>query len=153
MWNGKHHGRVHLKDLGLVIQLGHPPGRRCPSPALAPAGFVVIDTNGMHAVNLQFCECDKIHKNGTRLQQLMRYKLFPATLDRTTTCGTFRLLEQFHLLTLQSKINVYDFYLSLQKMSDNTGLSKQHVCILSDVFVYLYSSVLGTTSAPPTYGA
>ncbi|KAF7790015.1 hypothetical protein EIP86_000963 [Pleurotus ostreatoroseus] len=123
-WNGKYQESITLQDVGLVIQLGHPPGVPCPVPAPAPRNFTVLHTNGIHPVTLQFCNCDRVHNAGTRTQQLLRHELYGATTIDPSTCCTLRLLEQFHILTLQSKINAYDFYLSLEKLTDNTGRRK-----------------------------
>ncbi|TFY75163.1 hypothetical protein EWM64_g8848 [Hericium alpestre] len=37
---------------------------------------------------------------------------------------TFDLLDMFHQLTLQGKINMYDFFLAIEHKTDNTGLFK-----------------------------
>lgn len=37
------------------------------------------------------------------------------------------MLEQFHMLTLQSKITAYDYYTTLTKLTDNTGVGKTYV--------------------------
>ncbi|KAJ3833337.1 hypothetical protein F5878DRAFT_646023 [Lentinula raphanica] len=50
--------------MGLRIQLGHPDGSICPYPAPGPADFVVINTNKIHRVTLDFCHCplsDRLH--------------------------------------------------------------------------------------------
>lgn len=126
-WNSRFFESTTLQSLSLVVQLGHHHKERCPVPALAPRSFVVIHTNGFHPLTVQFCECDNQAAAGTRVQQLLRYELYPATLDDPSTCCTFRLMETFHLLTLQSKVTVYDFYVSLQKMTDRFALSKPFV--------------------------
>ena len=90
-----------------------------------------MHTNGFHPVSIQFCECDKLASAGNRIQQLLRYELYPATLDDPTTCATLRLLETFHLLTLQSKVTAYDFYQTLLKMTDRMGIKKSYVRRLS----------------------
>ena len=93
---------------------------------------MVIHTNGFHPVNIQFCQCGQVRNPGSRVQQLLRRKLFPATLTDPTTCCTFELLEHYHLLTLQSKITQFDFYETLQKHTNNTGSGVNYVslCIL-----------------------
>ena len=89
---------------------------------------MVLHTNGWHKVAIQYCECNQIARPGTRVQQLLRYELYPATTSDPTTCATFRALELYHTLTLQSKISVYDFYLSLNHITDNTGVDITWVC-------------------------
>ncbi|KAJ6542872.1 hypothetical protein B0H19DRAFT_1268077 [Mycena capillaripes] len=60
--------RRTLKSLGLVIQLGHPPGTGCSDPIKAIVTFTVIDLTGIHNIDVNFCNCDsKIE----RRQQLM----------------------------------------------------------------------------------
>ncbi|TDL13451.1 hypothetical protein BD410DRAFT_735374, partial [Rickenella mellea] len=44
-----------------------------------------------------------------------------ATVDRPKTAFTFAVLDRFIHLTTQSKINIYDFYMSLVHETDNTG--------------------------------
>lgn len=126
-WNGQYFEPTTLQAVGLVFQLGHPPGQCCPAPALAPRSFLVIDTNGFHPVTVQYCQCSGEAQTGIRIQQLLRNKLYPATLDDPSMCCTFDTLNTFHLLTLQSKITAYDFYLTLQKLTDCVGLSKRYV--------------------------
>ncbi|KAF7799366.1 hypothetical protein EIP86_010598 [Pleurotus ostreatoroseus] len=130
-YTGRTFEKTTLQALGLVIQLGHPPYERCPAPDVAPRSALVIHTNGHHPVNLLFCNCDKIHESGDRVQQLLRAELYPATLTDPTTYCTFRVLENFHILTLQSKISAYDYYTSLEKITDNSGLGKHHECLKS----------------------
>ncbi len=49
-------------------------------------------------------------------------KLFPTTAERPNTVVTFDALKFFHLLTLQAKTTFYDFYETLAKRIDNSGL-------------------------------
>ncbi len=134
-YDGRCFTPVSLQSLGLVLQLGHPPGEKCLNPVFGPRDFMVLHTNGMHPVTIMYCECDLMHKAGSHLQQLLRRELYPATITDTTTCSTFRVLELFHLLTLQSKITGYDFYLTLNHLTDNTGVSITWVSQLGSHFV------------------
>ncbi|KAJ7055520.1 hypothetical protein C8F01DRAFT_1087830 [Mycena amicta] len=68
-WNGKFFVRRSLKELGLVIQLGHPAGTSCPNSSKAPKDFVLIDVTGVHLIALNYCLCDS---NIKERQQLMR---------------------------------------------------------------------------------
>jgi hypothetical protein len=80
---------------------------------------VVIHTNGIHRVNVDFCNCE--HRISHR-QQLLRSEWFPATVHHPQTCCTVRVLELFHIITLAGKLNGHDFYNSLERLTDNTGL-------------------------------
>ncbi|KAI0070972.1 hypothetical protein K474DRAFT_1561156, partial [Panus rudis PR-1116 ss-1] len=123
-WNGQCFTKTTLKTCGLKIQLGHRPDEACACPAPGPSDFVVMHTNGFHPVDIFYCECDKGHIAGNRLQQLLRAELYPATVAEPTTACTFRVLEAFHVLTLQSKLTIYDYYHSLEMMMDHSGLAK-----------------------------
>ncbi|KAG2086968.1 uncharacterized protein F5147DRAFT_561737, partial [Suillus discolor] len=49
---------MSLKALGLRVQLGHPVGQCCILPRHTfNSEFVLIDTNGIHEVGLDFCGC------------------------------------------------------------------------------------------------
>ncbi|GJF00979.1 hypothetical protein PsYK624_172830, partial [Phanerochaete sordida] len=125
-WNGLFFEKTTLQALGLSVQLGHAHGEPCLSPIPGPRASLVIHTNGFHPVTLLFCGCSNIATAGDRTQQLLRAELFGATLTDPTTFCTFRVLEAFHGITLQSKITAYDYYMSLQAQTDVTGLGPQY---------------------------
>jgi hypothetical protein len=85
----------------------------------------VVHTNGIHLINLSFCECPGAAEKDI---QLLCASWFPATLTRPCTAFTFDLLDSFHLLTLQSKTSAFDYYMSLEHKTDNTGVDGMHVC-------------------------
>lgn len=110
-----------LYDAGLSKQLGHYDGSSCSNPLAAKKDFTVIDINGRHIVRLSFCGCDRASEAGNLVQQLLRADLYPATQIEPNTAITFQMLEHYHIQSLQGKITMYDYYESLQRMSDNTG--------------------------------
>lgn len=118
-WTGMSFKRARLRDFGVVIPLCHT-GEMCPSP-LAQLDSLVFHTNGIHNVVIEYCGCS--HTAGTqhRFVQLLRYRLFPATLDRPKTAFTFDVLDTFHKLTLQGKTTMYDYHETLIQLTDNTG--------------------------------
>lgn len=82
--------------------------------------------SGVHTVRVRYCFCDKAGPDsrlnpGARRCQLLGHRLFPATLHRPGTVFTFHLLDFLHKLQTQSKINLYDFYLSLISVTDPAG--------------------------------
>ncbi|KIJ11640.1 hypothetical protein PAXINDRAFT_164080 [Paxillus involutus ATCC 200175] len=120
-WNGTFFEHRSLKDLGLRIQLGHPVGEKCCWPrGIANDDFVVIHSNGVQNVNLDFCGC-KTAEMLTR--QLFHMCWFPASSDKPCTAATFTLLEQYHLLSFESKVSAYEYYHALAHLSDNMTLS------------------------------
>lgn len=67
---------------------------------------------------------------GDRVEQLLRYRLFPATTTDPQTGSTFALLESARVLSVQSKLSLYDFYQSIEILTDATFVSnvKVHTC-------------------------
>ncbi|KAJ7315783.1 hypothetical protein DFH08DRAFT_917665 [Mycena albidolilacea] len=119
-WNGNFFERRSLKELNLVVQLGHPPGSGCQNPVKATKNFVVIDVTGIHYVDLNFCDCDSRIE---RRQQLMRACLWPATARDPQTCATFAVVRLFQILNCQGKVSAHDFLRSLELLTNNDGRS------------------------------
>lgn len=67
--------------------------------------------------------------------QFLRLGLWPATVLQPRTAVTFQLLNFYHQLTLQSKVNLYDFYWSLTPLNSKTSDSLVPVCSLCTSFV------------------
>jgi hypothetical protein len=123
-WNSAYFQSVTLKDLGLRIQLGHKVGDSCLLPTRAHKDdFILVDTLAIHPVAVDFCGCDKAQSH---VQQLLRVGWFPATTSDPRTAATFRVLRQFHILSFESKVSAYEFYHSLVRLTDNTGLLKRN---------------------------
>ncbi|KAF7300835.1 hypothetical protein MKEN_01309400 [Mycena kentingensis (nom. inval.)] len=122
-WNGQYFVTRSLKSLGLRVQLGHSheSANQCIAPAPAPGDdFVVVDFNGVHEIALDFCGC---YSSGTHTQQLLRAGLFPSTSRNARTAATILVLRHWHLTFLESKCSVYDYFYTLARQTDNTGLS------------------------------
>jgi hypothetical protein len=118
-WNGKYFVRRSLKDLGLVIQLGHPAGTSCPNSTKAHKDFVLIDVTGIHDIALNYCLCDS---NIKEHQQLMRVCWWPATAHAPQTCATFAVVRFFRTLNCLGKVSAHDFLKSLELLTNNDGL-------------------------------
>ncbi|KAF7795849.1 hypothetical protein EIP86_007016 [Pleurotus ostreatoroseus] len=127
-FNGSYYEKVTLQSLGLVIQLGHKHGDPCLHPIAARSKMVVLHTNGIHPTTIKYCGCDGAGNAGNIRQQLLRYRLFPATDKEPMTCSTFALLETTHLQNVQSKSGVYDLYTALERLTDNAGLNTPREC-------------------------
>ncbi|KAJ7431013.1 hypothetical protein B0H11DRAFT_2165862 [Mycena galericulata] len=123
-WTGTFFERISLKSMGLRVQLGHSAYTTCANPRAGHEEFIVLNWNGLHTVAVDFCGCANAHAAGTRRQQLLRRSWYPSTHAEPQTAATFRVLEMFHIMTLQGKVTTYDFYSGLEKMSDNTGMHK-----------------------------
>ncbi|KAG2119820.1 uncharacterized protein F5147DRAFT_742104 [Suillus discolor] len=122
-WTGVYFQRTSLKKLGLHIQLGHPIGQHCILPHQAfNDDFVLIDTDGIYEIGLDFCGCETAQ---THTKQLLRNRWFPSTSTNPRTTATFRVLRQYHILSFESKASAHKFYHTLVHLTDNTGLSKR----------------------------
>ncbi|KAL4062642.1 hypothetical protein V8B97DRAFT_2026723 [Scleroderma yunnanense] len=99
-WNSKYFRSQTLKDLGFI--------------------FVIVHSNGIHIVNLKFCRCETAD---TYPQQLLCMHWLPATLDKPCTAATFHVLDDFHIVSLESELSCCEFYNALSHCSDNTGLN------------------------------
>ncbi|KAJ3727940.1 hypothetical protein C8R42DRAFT_572663, partial [Lentinula raphanica] len=120
-WNGHFFERVSLKSIGVFVQLGHKARSVCPNPKVVE-NFTVIHVNGIHTVCLHYCGCPNQLLAGEWWQQLLRRRWFPATHIDPQTAATYRVMNMFHILTLQGKVTTYDFYAGLEKMTDNAAL-------------------------------
>lgn len=110
--------RVSLRSLGLKIQLKHS-GPFCVNPIQSHAELLVIHTNGIHSVNIQYCGCTREIPHHI---QLLRRRLYPASQLTVRTCATFEVLEHLHRLAWTTKASTYDFYRALEKATCSTGL-------------------------------
>ncbi|KAJ7153131.1 hypothetical protein C8R43DRAFT_1126970 [Mycena crocata] len=123
LWNGQFFDPTTLKALGLRIQLGHwtfvDPRCRAPEPAAGDA-FVIVDDHGVHEVNLDYCGCGGGHKT----RQLLRARLFPATVQAPRTASTFSGMRRFQLVSYESKCSAYESYRSLARETNNTGVGE-----------------------------
>ncbi|KAL1698469.1 hypothetical protein EV121DRAFT_284741 [Schizophyllum commune] len=120
-WNGRFFEKTTLQSLGLRIQLGHPEGESCRSPQRAHADFTVVHVNGLHIVGVDFCGCRPSDRAVPHREQLLCAGLLPATIRDPQTACTFECLNQFQLITFQGKLTAYDYYTSLERMTDNPG--------------------------------
>jgi len=123
---------------------------KCPCPAAGPADFILFDCIGIHHINIDFCDC--VGTAVPRRVQFMRAGWFPASTKQPKTCFSFDMLDLFHKLTLQGKLTLYDFYLSVLHISDNLQLEKAVVSAISyRVFIELTWFILVSVSGIPSH--
>ena len=121
-----HFTTTSLKKLGLRIQLGHRFGEKCLNPEHCTIDdLIIIDTHGIHEVGIDFCGCGKSDQRHT--VQLLRAKLFLVTIKQPKMAATTRVLELFELLGYKSKALAFEFYHTLRRFTDNTGISPPKV--------------------------
>ena len=124
-WKDGFFDRVALHTLGFVCHLGHG-GITCPlDPPLH--NILIIDTNGWHKLRVKFCGCGGAASSPEHYHQLLQMQWYPASFNCPRTAFSFDLLETYHKVTLQGKLNLYDFYLTIMHKSDNQERSKPMV--------------------------
>ena len=116
--------RTSLRDLGLTVYLGHE-GKPCPFLGRVLDRFTVVHTNRIHTVKIQLCSChgDRSHAKF----QLLRCSWLPATTEDPQTAFTFDILDSYLLLSLQGKVSREDYYVSISRHTDNTGVDPPKV--------------------------
>ena len=102
-----------MTELGLVVRLGHALGTTCANPT--SRNLTVLDSNGVHAIAVEFCDCQS---NLPHRKQLLEMRWFPATPIDPRTAFTFNLLRQFQYFNLQGGITSYEFYRALEFITD-----------------------------------
>jgi hypothetical protein len=84
--------------------------------------FTAIDLSGVHQVDLTFCGCgDENGLHVSKNRQLLRFGWYPASHQRPQTAFTFDFLDTYHKLSLQGKLNLYDFYTGILQKTNNRG--------------------------------
>lgn len=128
VWNGEFFERKDYSQIGGMVYLGHH-GLPCPArnPSGQPRSIIVAHTNCIHSVLLHYCEC---HNADEQWQQLLKHRLFPATIDRPSTVFTFELLSLSHRVCLRSKANTFDLADVLGHQTSEAFAHKVPVCTL-----------------------
>ncbi|KIY61782.1 hypothetical protein CYLTODRAFT_362373 [Cylindrobasidium torrendii FP15055 ss-10] len=96
-WTGNCLERWSLRQEGYVYSIGHPGGRChlvCGSP---PRRMTIIDINGYHDVDVEFCWCSLLSGNGRQenWEQLFAAGLWPASLANPDTAFRLQVLNNF----------------------------------------------------------
>jgi hypothetical protein len=135
-WNGKHfvRKRTWLKELGLRVQLNHPPGVVCPYRFSAAKDFVLYDATGVHEINVDYCGCAQGEESCLEPRvQLLRAGWWPATTIMPTTCATVALLKMFQIMNCLGKLSAYNFLRGLEMCTNHDGLDKPPVrCLFNN---------------------
>ncbi|KAJ6609786.1 hypothetical protein B0H10DRAFT_1663009, partial [Mycena sp. CBHHK59/15] len=127
IWKEGEFESLGLKSLGLRIQLGHGRHGKCSGTMVqaAQAGqekrrddLVIVDSNGIHEVGLDFCTCVQAQ---VPVVQLLHARLYPATTTNPSSAATFRVLRKFHIQSFELKCSAYEFHNSHAQETNNTG--------------------------------
>lgn len=104
--------------MGLKLQLNHG-SMFCENPIPCHAKMLVLHTNGIHDVAIEYCGCSRAIPSHI---QLLRRRLYPASQINPKACATFELLGLLHKITLTTKAPMFDLYRTLEKLTNNTGV-------------------------------
>jgi hypothetical protein len=105
---------------GVHVYVGHESSSICPMSRSASSLFTVIHTNGLHRLRLHFCNCPGAPKAWI---QLVRSRLWPATVADPQTVVTFNVLRHFEKVNVFGHTTATDYYRAIVHMTDPTGLS------------------------------
>ena len=86
--------------------------------------LTIINMDGWHKVQVAFCKCGTNGMSQEHYRQLLRMRWYPASFCNPKTAFTFDILETYHKVTLQGKLNLYDFYHAIVQKADNQGRLK-----------------------------
>jgi hypothetical protein len=126
VWNRLFFEWSTLKDISLCVQLGHASREFCPTRELACKDFIVIHTNGIHIIMVDYCRCHSLPHH----TKLLWIAWWPVTPLEPKTCATMEVLHHFKLLNFQGRLTGFSFYQVLQYKMDNSGLNKLPMCYL-----------------------
>ena len=141
VWRDGFYQRTSLFELDLCFYIGHQHAP-CPS-ANSLQQILVINMNGAHHLNVQFCTCEGTPDWVESYRQLLRMGWYPASFSRPKTAFTFDLLDTYHKFTLQGKLNLYDFYSSIMQKTNNCGWKKIIVSL------YIFTGDISLNRTPP----
>ncbi|KAI0058276.1 hypothetical protein BV25DRAFT_1781159, partial [Artomyces pyxidatus] len=102
---------------GFILQLGHN-GLSCPNPHPHTSTLTVIDITGIHKLSVKFCNCAD-SRTANNYDQVLRARLWLATVKRPRTATMLHTCKLSHALTLQGKTNAYDFWNVLCRVTDS----------------------------------
>jgi hypothetical protein len=85
---------------------------------------VIITSQTIDEVRLDYCNCSLAQSKPV---QLLRMRLYPVTGTNPRSAATFSVLRRFAHMSLESKCSAYEFYNSLVRETDNTGLVPSRV--------------------------
>ena len=120
------------------MQLGHR-GDACPHPSAKTRTLVIGHVNGVHEVDVRFCRCVNDDDDFEyEWVQLFREGWYPATTTSPATAFTFELLNTFQELNFQAKTSLYDFWKTIERITDNSGAP---VYVSSDISSFRESNI------------
>ncbi|KAE9387303.1 hypothetical protein BT96DRAFT_837835, partial [Gymnopus androsaceus JB14] len=154
-WNSQFFEHCTLKNCGLILELGgHTKDKPCLMVSIASLeNLTVVNKCGIQDITVCYCSC---HHAGAQREQLLHARLWPATITNPKTAVTFDCLEHFQMLNLMTKTSGSEFYETLERLTDNTGMrvpavsfsSLSAIAMLTQVF-FSFSLVFESSCVLP----
>ena len=145
-WTGQFFDATSLNQEGFVLHLGHG-GEPCPGSSTKKGQqgtqsessdegegegnddgvlltgweqqdrqcLVIVDISGVHQLQINWCQCKTAAEPHI---QLLRNRLFPASIKRPSTAFTFSLLEHFHIDSVECKTSASSFFSKLRRLTN-----------------------------------
>lgn len=119
-----HFSPIELIDLGFKLQLHHP-GKSCKGYTASTSRvhrgrggqvLYVAHVNGFHHISVEYCRCPS---HPEHINQLLEARIFPGSVSRPETAYTIEVMEQFHMLNLDTGLSANGFYDSLIRLTNN----------------------------------
>jgi len=99
--------------------------------AQQPAGdkkcLVVVDVSGVHQLQIGWCRCKDAPAADI---QLLRRRLFPASISNPSTAFTFGLLNHFYIDSVECKTSALSFFSKLRRLTNDSDPDSVPVCLL-----------------------
>lgn len=129
-WYLGHHGipcpEIQLESSNLETQASDRVGGRTTDEEVLSDAWqddtrkclVVVDVSGVHQLHIGWCQCRDAP--GADIQ-LLRNRLFPATISNPSTAFTFRLLDYFHIDSVECKTSASSFFSKLRRLTNESS--------------------------------
>ncbi|EEB89867.1 hypothetical protein MPER_11993, partial [Moniliophthora perniciosa FA553] len=113
---------MEIGRCGPRLETGSPHRLSCPNSKRAHEDFVVIAVNGIHKIDLYFCDCKK--DEAEFRHQLLEVGWWPASSKEPRSAATFEVLRHYHVTNCQSHIPTTDYFRAIEQLTDGTSLQK-----------------------------
>jgi len=103
--------------------------------------LVIVDISGVHQLWINWCQCKTAAEPHI---QLLRNRLFPASIKRPSTAFTFSLLDHFYIDSVECKTSASSFFSKLQRyfyrelMRTSRAWRCHRACIFGPLFILNY---------------
>jgi hypothetical protein len=151
-WTGDHFTTTALKDLGLVLYLGHN-GHPCPSQqnhlhsdisfstsstSSSISNLTIVDKSGVFEHNVQWCLCPNRQSHDIIL---FRMGLFSASIYTPQTAFTFQCLDYFHIDSMECRTSAGNFYKKLRRLTNEIFPDEVKVSKYPTDYYYIFTQL------------